>query len=878
MSEKITAGDAVEGQKYTTGGRSVVTVGELVERRPGGGQLRRIVNEHGVHTDVALDYPLWAIDEPSVVVDLVGLDEAELWPRLNALTDAQLTELVDRDGRTSLLEYQLERLGNPPQPPQDPTLPPQGSTLQERARDLGIVLEEGSAGTCSVCGKIEKLRPKHGQENVLVMVAHNSPDKGYCHGGGEPPAVVVDTRDIMARPMVSSTPDLIVIDDPGPDTDADDMNTPSDEATSPSTGADTDTDTDAADAQGVAGERIGSVQAGGRVIAEVEISDGDTAADVAAKLAAASGALTADGATVTHHPPSEPEAPRNPWGDATSAGRITIVKGCWTANQIDELGDTTEDLKKLQAEVLREIKRHKAALSKVQAILGDEGPKTDKGKATRLRARMEQSTTKKRPGVMVAIRIALEGLGEHVPCDGNHPMPPCRDHLGCWHVEPPADVPPALCGAVGAPVELDGNPLLPTCERLASECDGNHRWQDGGSLAGSVNWADEPIPREFPAGPTPADLDEYASKLVMLPSDWTDDQKRAYLRTVAYLRPTGCPVEGADWIAMLRSGLDVYINAAGFYTVIGERLDTLAEMVGEHRGEPGSEGSDDLALRSRVIGALRVMFNMPDTWAAALQAQPVALGATGYTTGIDPTPGEDPVFGKYDAVAVGPRKYHAASLQDEGATSALRLRHPPRTGRVFRMQTPDERQEIDDSISRLTARGLILISAKPDLLTISLRAVNACTDPEHLHQLWYVVSASAVAEEDRPRAEFAGVADAALVAIEDAYESLTGEAFRARYLRDTAPTPTEAPTLSDAEADLVDRFVEEQTKVDESIYSSYRSPPTIIDGMTREQLIAQIDNEPKPSALGKWLAQLPLVMAEAEAAGIRIRIDPLSKR
>ncbi len=752
MSEKTTARDAVLGHQYTTGGRSVITVGELY--MADGVHLRRIVNEHGVHTDVALDYPLWPIDdEPSAeaMVHLVGVPEFQLQPLLAALTDAQLSELVQRDGRTWLLEYELERLGSEPsQPAPAPT----------------------AVGECTVCGKSQKLRPKHGTEDVLVLVAHNSAPGTYCLGGGEPPV------------------------------------------------------------------RTGTVWRGGQAIAEVEIGDDDTAADVAVKIAAASdGALVADGATVIEQAPSaptiigqfldanphihvttggsgpvplihdgdyadrhvaasaasappEPEAPvagegwllvrefddttetaadievsdrvadimadavargvadigavvasinaalpdgyiavaegatirlegppRNPWLDShkTTAARLPYARLCSTMTDINGLLLAGSDLTPpLQAEVLREFDRQSAALEKVQAILGDEGPKTDKGRVSKLRARMEQSTTKRRPGVMVAIRIALEGLAEHVSCDGNHPMPPCKDPI-CWHGEPPATDAASVAVDIAAAINADPPPLDPSIEMTLSETAAEEELCGASSGLEMVRDGVEFTPH------------------CMLSADLCDGYH-------VFRQPEGEGVYEFRW-------------------------------------------TDDEAFSPRVVPEL------PATPAEATQT--------------------------------------------------------PTWAQRVAWSTPAE----------------------------ALELIVAQDDPELLLDAWAAVDA-VDADTDK------------LVDIEDRWEVLTGLDWTKDPAPVAPPVRAEAPTISDAEADLVDQFIAKQTEVDDAIYAKFATPPpvsasrprTIMDGMTREQLMEFAQIEPGPPTLGQWLAQLPLVMAEAEAAGIRIRIDPLPKR
>ncbi len=736
MSEKITAGDAVEGQEYTTGGRSTVTAGELVDG-PDDTQLRRIVNEHGVHTDVALDYPLWAIEDPSVAVGLVGLPESALRPRLDDLTDDQLTELVDQDGRTWLVQYQLDRFGR------EVWMPSQGSAPPAPAGD--------ASGECSVCGKSQKLRPKHGTEDVLVLVAHNSAPGSYCLGGGEVPAavtvtgtvraggrvvaeveisdgdsaadvaaalaaasggelsadgatvthhgpVVVDARDIMARPMApSAAPDLIVIDDPGPGPEA------------PSCGHseiqhDCDTCGLPSEPEAPAWLLVREFDDTTETAADIEVRDrvADIMADAAARGVADTGAVVAsinaalpegytaaaEGNTIWLEGP-----PRNPWADATTgAERIAVVKGYWTADQVDAAIDLAEaEDVTLQADVMREVLRHKAALAKVQQIL-DNGPKTDKGKISRLRGRMEQQTTQKRPGVMVACRIALDGLGERVPCDGNHPAPMCASLL-CWN----------RCG----------------------------------------------------------------------------DQA-----------PDAVTVDGLD----------------------GQPWCTLVSF----HDTPVHQYSDGTVHATWPIGD-------------AAPADPVVVA--GYTTRVDPTPGDHPVFGEHDSVETGPRIYTHASLQDEGATPDLRLRLPPQLGTVAHLLALAKGADIEVIDSFDAHYRVCLLTVAPV--------------PEAAHnRLEQNMPAGVILDIVQP----GGLRDAVLDLVGDVRASA-------------------APTVSDAEADLVERFIAKQT------------PPTIMDGMTREQLkeLAQVD-EPKPPTLGEWLAQLPLVMAEAEAAGIRIRIDPLPKR
>jgi len=44
-------------------------------------------------------------------------------------------------------------------------------------------------GLCSVCGSQDRIKPKVGDEQVLVLVAHNGSTGGYCMGSGCPPAV-----------------------------------------------------------------------------------------------------------------------------------------------------------------------------------------------------------------------------------------------------------------------------------------------------------------------------------------------------------------------------------------------------------------------------------------------------------------------------------------------------------------------------------------------------------------------------------------------------------------------------------------------------------------------------------------------------------------
>ena len=55
-------------------------------------------------------------------------------------------------------------------------------------------------GLCSVCGSQDRIKPKVGNEQVLVLVAHSSPTARYCMGSGRPPAVERPARPAPVDP------------------------------------------------------------------------------------------------------------------------------------------------------------------------------------------------------------------------------------------------------------------------------------------------------------------------------------------------------------------------------------------------------------------------------------------------------------------------------------------------------------------------------------------------------------------------------------------------------------------------------------------------------------------------------------------------------